>query len=217
MHATPRDMSRGVARVVFPVTPQIAIQSWAAYELAERRCNNSSNRKSEVAVMVDEESDWISLEDAVTYVEETQQCYREKADELVRQAVDNLKLKSRTVNSSPRWIEVAGAEVYYSDRGIRIEVWRKGLLELFPKRQNDAPQSAPHETGSAQRRFQPISDAVDSAIKELWPEGIPNLLRAKDRNNKIREWLRSRGIIRNSEDVTRTIQKVLRVQRNAHK
>ena len=105
MHATPRDMSRGVARVVFPVTPQIAIQSWAAYELAERRCNNSSNRKSEVAVMVDEESDWISLEDAVTYVEETQQCYREKADELVRQAVDNLKLKSRTVNSSPRWIE----------------------------------------------------------------------------------------------------------------
>ena len=62
--------------------------------------------------MVDEESDWISLEDAVTYVEETQQCYREKADELVRQAVDNLKLKSRTVNSSPRWIEVCWSKKY---------------------------------------------------------------------------------------------------------
>jgi hypothetical protein len=168
--------------------------------------------------MSDEHPDWIPLEDAVTYVEATQQCYREKAADLVRQAVDNLKLKSRTVNSSPRWIvsEVAGAEAYYSDRGKRIEVSRKGLLELFPERQSDATQ-APPVIGSAQRRLQPISNGIASAIKELWPEGIPELLRAKDRNDKIHEWLISLKIIGKFEDVSRTIQRVLKGQREGHR
>jgi hypothetical protein len=177
------------------------------------------DRKSEVADMIDEDSDWISVEDAVTYVEVTQQCYREKAAELVRQAADNLKLKSRTVNSPPRWIvsEEAGEERSYSDHGKRIEVWRKGLLELFPERQNDATQWAPPEIGSAQRRLQPISDGIALAIKERWPEGIPKLLRADDRNREIHEWLISREIIRKSEDLSRTIQRVLKAQREGHR
>jgi hypothetical protein len=67
--------------------------------------------------MIDEESDWISVDGAVSLVETALQCYRERARDLLRQAVNNLRVKSRTVNSSPRWIvsEVAGAEVYHSD------------------------------------------------------------------------------------------------------
>jgi hypothetical protein len=62
------------------------------------------NRKSEVADMIDEESDWLSVDAAVALVETTLQCYREKAVDLVQQAVNNLKVKSKTVNSSPRWL-----------------------------------------------------------------------------------------------------------------
>jgi hypothetical protein len=169
--------------------------------------------------MIDKESDWISLDTAVAYVEATLQCYHEKSVDLVRQAVNNLKVKSKTVNSLPRWIvsNIAGQEIFHSDGGKRIEIWRKGLLELFPQRQNSAVQWAPPEIGSAQRRVQPISDGIALAIKELWPEGIPKLLRAKDRNDKVHEWLISRGIIGKSEDVSRTIQRVLKAQREDHR
>jgi hypothetical protein len=165
--------------------------------------------------MIDEDSDWISPAAAVAHVEATQECYREKAVELVRQAAYNLRLKSRTVYSSPRWTvsDRDGQEIFHSDGGKRIEFWRKGLLELFPQRQNGAAQWVPPEIGSAQRRVQPISDGIALAIKELWPEGIPKLLRAKDRNDKIHEWLISRDIIGKSEDVSRTIQRVLKAQR----
>jgi hypothetical protein len=44
--------------------------------------------------MIDEDSDWISLDAAVAYVEATQQCYREKAVDLLRQAANNLKLRA---------------------------------------------------------------------------------------------------------------------------
>ena len=166
---------------------------------------DSRKSGSEVDDMIDEDPDWISVYDAIAYVEATQQCHRGIAVDLVRQAVNNLKLKSRTANS-PSWIEwhVSGEQRFVLDR--IIEVSRKGLLELFPERQ-DATRSTPPEIGSAQRQLQPISDGIASAIKELWPEGIPKLLRAKDRNDKIHESLISRGIISKSEDVSRTIQK----------
>ena len=125
--------------------------------------------------MIDEESNWISIYEAIDYVEATQQCHRGIAVDLVRQAVNNLQLKSRTANS-PSWIEwhVAGEQRFVPNSGERIEVSRKGLLELFPERQNDAMQSAPAEIGSARRRLQPISDGIALAIKELWPEEIPS-------------------------------------------
>jgi len=147
--------------------------------------------------MIDEGSDWISFGDAVAYVEATQQCHQEKAVELVRQAANNLKLRSRTVESSPRWIEsvIAGVQVYHSDFGKGVEVCRQDLLELWPERQKDATRSASAKIGSTarQRRHQPISDGVRSAIKEIWPGGIPCDLLAKDRDEQIIEWLKAKN------------------------
>jgi len=191
---------------------QIALQRWATYKLADRRCGNSGTRKSEVADMIDEESDWISIDAAVALVETMLRCHREKAVELLRQAVDNLKVKSRTVNSLA-WIETEmdGAEVFFSNRGKSLEVCRKDVAEYcLELQQRAASRSSPPKRRSATR------NNVTSAIADLWPDGEITF-RAKDRNGKIHDWLKSRNLIGKHEDVTRTIQRVLREQRNSHK
>jgi|SRR5208282_2205942 len=171
--------------------------------------------------MIDEDSDWISFEDAVAYVEATQQCHREKAVELVRQPASDLKLRSRTVESSPRWIEsvIAGVKVYHSDFGKRVEVCRQDLLELWPERQKGATRLAPAKIGptAAQRRHQPISDGVRTAINEIWPGGIPCDLLAKERDEQIIEWLKEKKQKNISGNLSRTIQRVLKKEREAHK
>jgi hypothetical protein len=158
--------------------------------------------------MIDEDSDWISFEDAVAYVEATQQCHREKAVELVWQAASDLKLRSRTVESSPRWIEsvIAGVKVYHSDCGQRVEVCRKDVVQFFLELQHTTTRSSPGKSKSA------LWNNVTSAIADLWSDKEITV-RPKDRNKKIHEWLISREIISKFEDVTRTIQRVLREQR----
>jgi hypothetical protein len=163
--------------------------------------------------MIDKESDWISLDTAVAHVEAKLECYHEKAVDLVRQAVNNLKVKSKTVNSSPTWnvSVIAGQEIFHSDGGNRVEVYRQDVLELWPERQKDATRSAPAKIGptAAQRRRQPISDGVRSAINELWPGGIPADLMAKERNEQIIEWLKGKNK-KTSKNLPRTIQRVLK-------
>jgi hypothetical protein len=129
---------------------------------------------ADAADMNDDDADWISVEDAVTHVATTQQCYREKALCLVKKAADNLKLKSRTTaNSAPRWnmSEMAGAEVYHSGGGTRIEVCREDVLKLWPEHRKDATRPAPPETGSnaTRRHPRPISNGICLAIDNLWP------------------------------------------------
>jgi hypothetical protein len=82
--------------------------------------------------MIDEESCWISIHDAVALMETMLQCYRGMAVDLLRQAVMDLKVKSKTVNSSPRYLvsDMAGTEVIHSDGGQRIEVCRKDVVEF---------------------------------------------------------------------------------------
>jgi len=157
--------------------------------------------------MIDDCSDWMSFHDAVAYVEATQQCYENLAIELLRQAAHGLKIRTRTVQSSPRWV-VSGSR-YYPDDGIDLEFCREDVLKLWPKRQKDAPRSRPPESRSA------IWNGIRTAIHELWPNGIT--VKAKDRNIRIHEWLKSHEIIRQHNDVTRTIQRVLRAAREARK
>jgi hypothetical protein len=164
-----------------------------------------------VADMNDDDSDWMSLDEAATYVEATTKCYREKAIDLLRQAASGLKLKSRTVNSSPRWVVsvIDGKEVFHSDEGKRIEVSRKGVLDLWPEQQKDATQSTPLKTGSSA-----ISDGIRLAIGTLWLDGIPAGVRAKERDNQIREWLEDnkKSIPTN---LSRAVQRVLKRARDA--
>jgi hypothetical protein len=168
--------------------------------------------------MSDEDPDWISVGDAVAYVEATQQCYREKAVELVRQAVDNLELRSRTVQSSPKWTVsiIDGVEAHHSNGGKRLEICRQDVLELWPERQKDAARSAPAKIGSnvAQRHGQPISDGIRSAKNELWPGGIPTHVMAKERDAQIIKWLTEHSK-KVSKNISRTIQRVLKAEREA--
>jgi hypothetical protein len=131
--------------------------------------------------MNNDDSDWISLDDAATYLEATIKCHRQKAIDLLRHRADDLRLKSRTVTSSPRWVvsDIGGEEVFHSDAGKRIEVSRKGVLEFCAELQNAAP-STPSGIGSGA-----ISDGIRSAIDDLWPDEIPKGLRAKERNAQI--------------------------------
>jgi hypothetical protein len=164
-----------------------------------------------VADMNDHDSDWISLGEAATYVEATMKCYRDKATDLLRQAADDLKLKSRTVtSSSPRWVvsDIGGEERFYSDGGKRIEVSRKGVLELCAELQKDAAASTPSGIGSGA-----ISDGIRLAIDDLWPDEIPKGLRAKDRNKKILEWLKDHKKS-TPTDLSKAVQRVLRRARN---
>ena len=189
---------------------QIAKQSWATYKLAEGLYGNSGNRKSEVADMIDEASDWISVDASVALVETTLQCHRRKAVDLVRLAVNNLKVKSKTVNSTPEWVvlEVAGKEEFYSDRGERIEVCRKDVVGFCLELQHTATRSSPRKRQSA------LWNNVTLAIADLW-SGKEITERPKDRNDNIHKWLISRGIIAKTEDITRTIQRVIKKQRRS--
>jgi hypothetical protein len=140
------------------------------------------------------------------------QCYREKAARLLRQAVDNLKVKSRTVYSSPMWIvsEAAGQEIFHSDAGKSVEVCRKDVVKFFSKLQTIATRSSKPKRRSALR------NNIDSAIADIWADEEITI-RPKDRNDKIHEWLISHGIIARSKDVTRTILRVLAEKRKGHR
>jgi hypothetical protein len=113
------------------------------------RAHHLRGRPSSHHIENDHDSDWISPYEAATYVAATMKCHRDKAIDLLRQAAVNLKLKSRTVTSSPKWVvsEFGGKEVFYSDWGKRIEVSRKGVLELCAELQKDAAASTPSEIG----------------------------------------------------------------------
>ncbi len=170
--------------------------------------------------MIDEDSDWISRDAAVAYVQATLHCYREKALELVRKAVNNLKVKSRTVHSSPKWLVsvIAGQEAFHSDLGESIEVCRKDVVEFCLELRQAGTRSAPPKIGSnaARRRDQPISDGIRLAIKNLWPGGIPAGLRAKERDKKILAWLKDNEKSF-PEDISHAVQRVLKADRGAHK
>ena len=170
-----------------------------------------------VADMNDDDSNWMSLDEATTYVEATVKCYREKAIDLVRQAADGLKLKSRTtVNSPPRWVDliIDGKVVTVSDRGIRLEICRKDVLELWPEQKKDAAASTPSRIGSGA-----IADGIRLAIADLWPDGIPEGLRAKDRDIKILDWLiaHKKSVPEGNGGLSKAVQRVLKQARDASK
>ena len=158
--------------------------------------------------MIDDSSKWVSFHNAVAYVEATQQCHEELAIELLRQATHSLKIRTRTVQSSLRWV-ISGDKRYLDD-GKDLEFCHKDVLELWPTRQEVATRPTPPKSKGA------VWNGILAAIDEIGRNVIITL-RAKDRNRKINDWLKSRGIIGQHDDATRTIQRVLRAERDAHK
>jgi hypothetical protein len=147
----------------------------------------------------DQEQDWMLLYDVVDHVAGTQNCYRERAVKLVQDALDSLKVKSRTVDRPQALVRsfIRGSEIFHEPPGEVIEVWREDVLRLWPD-VTDA-QSAPPATQKSSERpksLGPKMKGVLSAIRTLWPDGIPAGLTATDRNNKIMSFLEERELSR---------------------
>ena len=166
--------------------------------------------------MVDEDSDWITLDEAASYVEARLHCYREKAIDLLLQAADHQKLKTRTVTKAVFFESFVGVErrlIPY--RGPTNEIYRKDLLKLWPEHQEGETRNLrPDNTKTSGSR--PISDGINKAIDALWPQGIPQGLRAKDRDREILRWLKenNKSI---STNIGRAVERVLKEKREAHK
>jgi hypothetical protein len=163
----------------------------------------------EGADVIDDVSKWMSFHDTVAYVEAMQKCYENLAIRLLQQAADSRKIRTRTVQSSSPWI-VSG-DTWSENKDRRdVEFWREDVLTLWPESQEDATRSPTPKSGSA------IRNGIRSAKHELWPDNKITV-KAKVRNKEINKWLRSYGIIGEHDDVTRTIQRVLQAEREAHK
>lgn len=166
------------------------------------------DHKLKVTKMADDKSDWMPYPAVVAHVEATQHCYRERAIVLVREAIDGLK--SRTVSGYPYYIESqlpGEEEIFFSSYGKGIEVWREDVLREWPEHSH-SPAAQP--ASNAQRsRPRPIEEGVVQAIRDLWPNGIPGGLKAKERNNKIVARLKENGASIPT-DVSRAVQRALK-------
>ena len=82
----------------------------------------------------------------------------------------------------------------------------------FWVRRNDVTRLWPVAPAARQReRGAPISNGIREAIDHLWPRGIPAALIAKDRNNRIVEWLKANGLsVPAPTAVSNAVQRVLR-------
>lgn len=151
--------------------------------------------------MTDDNSEWMSFHDAVAYVEEAQKCYEELAIRLLKQSVDRQEVASRTVDASG-WI-VSG-DVYYPNNGKDLEFWREDVHRRFAKVLSDATRSS----SSSARNETAVRKGICTAILELGTN-LRNVS-AKERNQQIHGWLRSKKIIGEHHCVTRSIQRVLK-------
>jgi hypothetical protein len=159
---------------------------------------------------MNDESDWMPHPAVIAHVEATQHCYRERAIVLVREAIDGLKVKSRTVSDSPYYIESqlpGEGEIFFSSYGKGIEVWREDVLREWPEHSH--PPAAQSASNAQRTRPRPIEEGVVQAIRDLWPNGIPGGLKAKERNNKIIARLEENGASVPT-DVSRAVQRALK-------
>ena len=87
-----------------------------------------------------------------------------------------------------------------------IEVWADDLDKLwqpFDRRGADSASSISHDG--------PVFGGIREAIAALWPSGIPKGLKAKDRNNRIADWLKQNGrSVPSGSGLARAVQRALK-------
>jgi hypothetical protein len=168
------------------------------------------DHKLKATKMADDESDWMPYPDVVAHVEAIQHCYRERAIALVWEAIVSSKVKSRTVSDSPYYIESelpGTGEIYFSSYGRGIEVLREDVLREWPE--HPRPPSVQPASKVPLTRPRPIEEGVIQAILDLWPNGLPVGLRAKDRNNQILARLK-KNEASVPTDVSKAVQRALK-------
>jgi hypothetical protein len=158
--------------------------------------------------MANDESDWMPLDRVIAHVEATQHCYRERAIALVREAIGGLR--SKTVSGALSWVESHlpdGSEIFFSNYDRGIEVRREDVLLMWPERSRPPPGQPTSNVPLGHR--QPRENGVVQAIRDLWPNGIPEGLKAKERNNRIITQLKENGASV-PRDVPKAVQRALR-------
>jgi hypothetical protein len=87
-----------------------------------------------------------------------------------------------------------------------IEIWADDLDKLWSS--FDPPDA---DSASSKSHEGPVSEGIREAIAALWPSGMPKGLRAKDRNNRIADWLKQNGrSVPFDSGLARAIQRALK-------
>ena len=86
-----------------------------------------------------------------------------------------------------------------------FEVIRENVLRTW------SSQPAPHSDRQQDVKARPKDRGIREAISNLWPDGIPNSVRAKDRDQKILGWLNTRGYsIPQGKGLARAVQRAMK-------
>jgi hypothetical protein len=166
-----------------------------------------------VTKMVDEEPDWMPLHEVIAHVEAIKECHRGKATQLVREAVDGLKVKSKTVLDSSvyRVWHLPGGEEAFSNGDGSIELWREDVFRMWPEHSREQPLPAQTASNAPPTRRRPRETGIVEAIRDIWPNGIPARIKPKERDRMIRAWLIEKGEkIEDKQSITRQIQRVFK-------
>jgi hypothetical protein len=158
------------------------------------------------ADVIDDCSEWMSFHNALAHVEATQKCYEALAIRLLQQATDGQKIGSRTIQSSPKWVQ-SGA-YFYSDDGPDLQFCREDVIKLWPEQQKQAAASR-SRTGSGA-----VSVGVSLALDALYPDGVPKDLKKKELYYQVEQWLKQHGKIV-PKDAAKAVQRALRRSRDA--
>ena len=137
----------------------------------------------EGADVIDNVSKWMSFHDTLAYVEATKKCCEDIAIRLLQQAAHDLKIGTRVVQSSPQW--VVSGDRYYEDDGRDLQFCREDVLKLWPQQEKEAAAPSRSRIGGGA-----ISVGVRLALDALYPHGVPEGLRAKDRDTQVVQWLK---------------------------
>jgi hypothetical protein len=141
----------------------------------------------------------MSFHDAVAYVEARQQCYEDLAIDLLRQAAHDLKIRTRVVQSSPRWIK--SGDKYYEDDGRDLQFCREDVLKRWPQQQKEAAAPSPSRRGRGA-----TSIGVRLALHALFPDGVPEGVRAKDLDTRVVQYLKDNKLVI-PKDVSKAVQR----------
>jgi hypothetical protein len=98
-------------------------------------------------------------------------------------------------NGTAQFFEIGGQHY-------RFEVRRENVLPIWSSEKVHKPKRA---------KARPVSDAIDEAIRVLWPNGIPRTLRAKQRNEQIKKWLKENNCHVGSDTaLARAVQRAIK-------
>jgi hypothetical protein len=111
-------------------------------------------------------------------------------------------------------IKLDGTVIFSAgDSPRRFKVIRENVLGIWSEQEVDNPNAKSGQTlnTGARQRPAPVLTGVRNAIKELWPQGIPSTLKAKERNQKIADEIKLKGgSVPSGDGLARAVQRAIK-------